>query len=124
MTLIPPTSPGLIWITLSDGNEVLGYWREAAGFRVIHSDASPICPTGWCLDCDEPPHDVVAWRPLVPDGDVSWELQYIHLGRWYWSNCSPSDSLAEAEQYHDGHPGYRIVRVTRVVVEPEGGPAK
>lgn len=130
MTLTPPTSPDPIWITLADGSEVLGYWDSHTGYRIIDDDAVDMAPPEafhdtWCLALLDPvPHDVISWRPLMPEGEVSWQVEVLVGGVWrHWAG--PRDTyekaaaIRETSKTRDSVQDTRIVKVIRIV-QPEG----
>lgn len=134
-----PTSPGLYWLTLTNGNEVLGWWEpaRARGYMEVDIDSGAhdlthedsVIPY-WCLALDLLDHDVIAWRPLVPEGKVRWYIEaQMGLGA-EWQTWGPwAATPAKARRFHaearaeDYIQAARIVRVTRVV-EPEDNPAE
>lgn len=134
MTPTPPTSAGRLWLTLADGSEVLGCWGQASGYRVVGDTPIQVViensdESWWHLDLNKPEHDVVDWRPLVPEGEVSWEVQVLATGsRDNWlSWATGCMTRGEAEHYRLGAVlDDRDVRIVKVicVVEAEESPAK
>lgn len=131
----PPKHPGLIWVTLKSGEEVLGYWEDITGFKLLGPRAmrdlncvsppnrseSALAQAPWAVPLTDGP--ITHWRPRdEPAGEVKYGLEYKDGGEWYPSNFPASDTIERPEREREASEcEYRIVEITthrRVVDGP------